>query len=49
LRLLTEEVGFEPSAVLTVAEVLGPGKDFDALATALEDWGSMSSQGNTLV
>lgn len=37
LRGLAEEYGLPRSVVFALADVLGPGEDFDGLITAIED------------
>jgi phosphopantetheine adenylyltransferase len=38
LKSLAEEFDIELSEVITIADVLGPNEDFDALVTSLEDY-----------
>lgn len=38
LRSLAREHGVSPSVVFSLADMLGPNEDFDALPLQLEDW-----------
>jgi len=42
LKGLSEDYGVEYSTVLSIANLLGPEEDFDALVTRLEDMGVLS-------
>jgi hypothetical protein len=38
LRSLAREHGVSPSVVFSLADLLGPDEDFDALPMQIEDW-----------
>jgi len=38
LRELAKENGADPAVVFAIADILGPGEDFDALVSSVEDW-----------
>jgi hypothetical protein len=42
---LTKDFGIDMITVRMIADILGPSEDFDALVSALEDFGSMELNG----